>query len=150
MDDDYDVGTGAADEELSLPKATVTKLIHEMMPPDVVCAKETRDLIADCCVEFIHLISSEANEQCEKENKKTIAGEHVIKALQELGFGSYVPEVQEAFDEHNKSTKERIKGSQKKESKHTDEELAEMQAALFAQARARMNSRDISAEGGSG
>lgn len=31
--------------------------------------------------EFIHLISSEANEICEQESKKTIAPEHIIGAL---------------------------------------------------------------------
>lgn len=33
------------------------------------------------CPEFIHLISSEANEICEQESKKTIAPEHIISAL---------------------------------------------------------------------
>ena len=33
-------------------------------------------------LEFIHLLSSEANEICEKESKKTIAPEHIISALQ--------------------------------------------------------------------
>ncbi|TPX55316.1 hypothetical protein PhCBS80983_g05411 [Powellomyces hirtus] len=150
MDDDYETGGGAAEEDLSLPKATVAKLINEMMPPDIVCAKETRDLIAECCVEFIHLISSQANEQCEKEARKTIAGEHVIKALEELGFESYIPEVQEAYDDHLKTTKERIKGSQKKDTGLTPEELEEMQAALFAKARARMHSKDLTAEGAGG
>lgn len=71
-----------------------------------MCAKETRDLVIECCVgkhfstcipvscttskiahlsilfaEFIHLISSEANEICEQESKKTIAPEHIINAL---------------------------------------------------------------------
>ena len=32
-------------------------------------------------LEFIHLISSEANEICEQESKKTIAPEHIIAAL---------------------------------------------------------------------
>jgi hypothetical protein len=32
-------------------------------------------------LEFIHLISSEANEICELESKKTIAPEHIIGAL---------------------------------------------------------------------
>lgn len=31
--------------------------------------------------EFIHLISSEANEICEQDSKKTIAPEHIIGAL---------------------------------------------------------------------
>ncbi len=32
-------------------------------------------------VEFIHLISSEANEICTKENKKTIGPKHILEAL---------------------------------------------------------------------
>jgi hypothetical protein len=32
-------------------------------------------------LEFIHLISSEANEICEQDSKKTIAPEHIIGAL---------------------------------------------------------------------
>ncbi|KAI9139839.1 histone-fold-containing protein, partial [Paraphysoderma sedebokerense] len=80
-----------------------------MMPDDIACAKETRDLLMDCCVEFIHLISSEANEICEKESKKTIAAEHVISALQSLGFEGFVPEIQEVYREHKQSLKEREK-----------------------------------------
>jgi histone H3/H4 len=37
---------------------------------------------ADIFLEFIHLLSSEANEYCEKENKKTISAEHIVKSLQ--------------------------------------------------------------------
>lgn len=66
-------------------------------------SKESLQLILDCCIgswrystdsrlpkanrwllrrlEFIHLISSESNDVCEKESKKTISPEHVITAL---------------------------------------------------------------------
>jgi histone H3/H4 len=113
-------GPPPTDDDLSLPKATVAKMISgtsrqcmpqlhyllggythkELLPSDIVCAKETRDLVIECCVgehllslvslktsklthspEFIHLISSEANEICEQESKKTIAPEHIIAAL---------------------------------------------------------------------
>ena len=59
----------AVDDELSLPKATVSKMISgeshftagtgvypehfsatELLPNDVSCAKETRDLVIECCV----------------------------------------------------------------------------------------------------
>jgi hypothetical protein len=30
--------------------ATVQKLINEMMPDDIACAKDTRDLLIECCV----------------------------------------------------------------------------------------------------
>ena len=30
--------------------ATITKLLQEMLPADIVCSKETRDLLIDCSV----------------------------------------------------------------------------------------------------
>ncbi len=48
-------------------------------------ANDSRELILNCCTEFIHLISSEANEVCNQRNKKTINAEHVLEALDRLG-----------------------------------------------------------------
>jgi len=58
------------------------------MMAEVRLAGETRELLADCCTEFIQLVSSEANEICEKERRKTIMPEHILAALQALGFQS--------------------------------------------------------------
>lgn len=59
----------------------------------------------ECCVEFITLISSEANDISEKEAKKTIACEHVEKALRDLGFGEYISEVLAVAEEHKEALK---------------------------------------------
>lgn len=59
----------------------------------------------ECCVEFITLISSEANDISEKEAKKTIACEHVERALRDLGFGDYIPEVLAVAEEHKEQLK---------------------------------------------
>ena len=59
----------------------------------------------ECCVEFITLISSEANEISEKESKKTIACEHITKALEQLGFGEYVQDIMEVANEHKEALK---------------------------------------------
>lgn len=56
-------------------------------------------------MEFITLISSEANEISEKEAKKTIACDHITKALEQLGFSDYVPAVLEAAQEHKEVQK---------------------------------------------
>uniref|UniRef100_A0A1D1XUF1 Negative cofactor 2 complex subunit beta n=1 Tax=Anthurium amnicola TaxID=1678845 RepID=A0A1D1XUF1_9ARAE len=139
------IGNGGVDDELSLPKATVTKLITEMLPSDIACAKDTRDLLIDCCVEFIHLIASEANEICEKEAKKTIAAEHVITALQTLGFEDYLSEVQEVFKEHKKLQKDRDKKSSRLEnSGMTEEELLRQQEQLFEQSRLKYQAQQQS------
>ncbi|KAI0035583.1 histone-fold-containing protein [Vararia minispora EC-137] len=131
------------DDDLSLPKATVAKMISELLPPDVSCAKETRDLIIECCVEFIHLISSEANEICEQESKKTIAPEHIITALERLGFDTFKEEVQDVLKDHKQQVKhEREKKVSKfEQSGLTEEELLEQQQALFAASREKFQSQ---------
>ena len=68
-------------------------------------SKEARDLLIECCVEFITLVSSEANEISEKEAKKTIACDHITKALETLGFEEYVPAVLEAAAQHKETQK---------------------------------------------
>ena len=62
-------------------------------------------MLIECCVEFITLVSSEANEISEKEAKKTIACDHITKALEQLGFSDYVPAVLEAAQEHKEVQK---------------------------------------------
>jgi histone H3/H4 len=89
--------------------ATVQKIVTEILPQSsgVAFAKEARDLLIECCVEFITLVSSEANEISEKEAKKTIACDHITKALEQLGFSDYVPAVLEAAAEHKEVQKVR-------------------------------------------
>lgn len=91
-------------DDLSLPKATVQKIITEILQnePGVSFAKDTRDLLIECCVEFITLISSEANEIAENDSKKTIACEHVKAALEELGFKDYVQDILDVAADYKK------------------------------------------------
>ncbi|KAJ3506234.1 hypothetical protein NLJ89_g6986 [Agrocybe chaxingu] len=112
-------GGAVPDDDLSLPKATVAKMITE----------------------FIHLISSEANEICEQENKKTIAPEHIISALTRLGFTSFAPEVESVLKDHKQQQKDREKKVSKfEQSGLTEEELQAKQEELFAASLARYRS----------
>ncbi|KAK1758495.1 TATA-binding protein-associated phosphoprotein [Echria macrotheca] len=127
-------------DDLSLPKATVQKIVSEILPQSagIAFSKEARDLLIECCVEFITLVSSEANEISEKEAKKTIACDHITKALEQLGFSDYVPAVLEAAAEHKEVQKGREKKANKFEkSGMTLEELERLQAEQFAAAAAR-------------
>lgn len=64
-------------------------LPFDLQVPHIRVANESRELILNCCTEFIHLISSEANEICNQKNKKTISAEHVLDALDKLGFNDF-------------------------------------------------------------
>ncbi|KNZ49381.1 uncharacterized protein VP01_5055g2, partial [Puccinia sorghi] len=135
---------GAGGDEVGLPRATVNKLIsgdfnlasvlhilsvalftgyiplpliasREILPEDVICSKDTKDLVAECCKEFITLISSEANEICEKDAKKTISPEHITSALKvclplfslssQLGFDDFIDEVEDINRVHKAQAK---------------------------------------------
>ncbi|KAK1268049.1 Paired amphipathic helix protein Sin3-like 4 [Acorus gramineus] len=121
------------------PPATMCKIIKEMLPPDVRVARDTQDLLVECCVEFINLISSESNEVCCREDKKTIAPEHVLKALEVLGFGEYIEEVCAAYEQHKVETLDSPKGVKWSGAEMTEEEALAEQQRMFAEARARMN-----------
>eukprot|EP00835_Amoeboradix_gromovi_P002396 NODE_135_length_18075_cov_0.518413.p10 type:complete len:149 gc:universal NODE_135_length_18075_cov_0.518413:10999-11445(+) len=123
------------DGELRLPRATLDKLIKEFLPADIGCVKETRQVLMNCCIEFIHLVTSEANETCEKQGKKTINGEHIIAALQELGFEEFVNQVQETFEEFKNQNKSVWK---KPKQNLPDESLLEEQQRLFQQSKDKM------------
>ncbi|MCJ1392021.1 hypothetical protein MMC18_004888 [Xylographa bjoerkii] len=136
-------------DDLTLPKATIQKIITEILgdKSGLTFGKDARDLLIDCSVEFITLISSEANEIAEKESKKTIAAEHIDKALRELGFPEYVSEVLAVAGEH----KEQLKASTFNETREkktnklqdsglTDEQLLQQQQELFRSATEKYNS----------
>ena len=81
-------GSTGADEELTLPRAAMNKMIKEVMP-NVRVANEARELILQCSTDFIHLLSSEANEICDKQQKKTISPEHVLQGKHTISQGYF-------------------------------------------------------------
>jgi hypothetical protein len=120
-------------------------------------AKDSRDLLIECCVEFITLISSEANEIAEKDAKKTIACEHVKAALEELDFGDYVPAILDVAQDYKKQQQVCLhcnitmlpftnarQNREKKQTKieqsgMTEEELIRAQEELFKSATNKFN-----------
>lgn len=152
------------DDDLTIPRAAINKMIKETLP-NVRVANDARELVVNCCTEFIHLISSEANEICNKSDKKTISPEHVINgtccivnicticvlettnlrdcfhtaALESLGFGSYITEVKDVLQECKTVALKRRKASSRLENLGIpEEELLRQQQELFAKVRTMM------------
>ena len=57
--------------------------------------------------EFIQLVSSEANEFATKENKNTIHPDHVMRALQELGFQDFLTDINQTWEHYKEDAKSR-------------------------------------------
>ncbi|KAH8404373.1 hypothetical protein KR222_005802 [Zaprionus bogoriensis] len=125
----------AEDDELTLPRASINKIIKELVPA-VRVANESRELILNCCSEFIHLISSEANEVCNQRSKKTINAEHVLEALDRLGFRDYKQEAEAVLHDCKEVAAKRRRQSTRLENLGIpEEELLRQQQELFAKAR---------------
>ncbi|KAL4715104.1 hypothetical protein ACJJTC_012151 [Scirpophaga incertulas] len=123
------------EDELTLPRASINKMIKELVP-SVRVAFESRELILNCCTEFIHLISSEANEICNQSNKKTINAEHVLLALDRLGFNDYTLEAEAVLKDCKAVAAKRRRQSTRLENLGIpEEELLRQQQELFAKAR---------------
>lgn len=123
------------DDDLSIPRASLNKMIKEIIP-SVRVANDARELILNCCTEFIHLVSTEANDICNKQLKKTISPEHVLAALDSLGFGAYKEDATEVMKEAKEVAAKKRKGSSRLENLGIPvEELLRQQQELFAQAR---------------
>ena len=126
--------------DVALPKATVNKFANDVASSlDVRLTADTRDLIAECCTEFVQLLSSEANEICEKDNKKTITPEHVLRALQQLGLDRFHNDVQQEYERAKNDDRQRSRSASKRDRQKArnqdNEELMRQQAQLFAMAR---------------
>ena len=82
------------DDELTIPRVAMNKMVKELLP-NIRVANDARELILNCCTEFIHLISSESNDICNQQQKKTISAEHVLAALDKLGYGDFRKDAEE-------------------------------------------------------
>ncbi|GMM50342.1 negative cofactor 2 transcription regulator complex subunit [Starmerella bacillaris] len=126
-------------DDLSLPKATVQKIITEILPKDLSYSREARDALIECCVMFIMILSQVSNETAEHETKKTITSEHVIEALRQLDFPEYIEPIKRVVAEHKEGQKLRERKVTKLElTGRTEAELLEEQERLFASSRQRL------------
>ncbi|RWS25066.1 Dr1-like protein [Leptotrombidium deliense] len=127
------------EEELTIPRAAMNKLIKELVP-DIRVANETRELILNCCSEFIKQITTEANLICEEQQKKTMSAEHVIAAFDKLGLETYKIEAERVLND--------CKGKRRRQSTRLEhlgipeEELLRQQQELFAKAKREQELRD--------
>lgn len=129
------------EDDLSLPRAAVNKMIKEMIP-NIRISNDARELVLNCCTEFIHLIASESNEICNKQTKKTISPDHVIAALDSLGFHDYVKDVEGVYKQFKTQTQTRKMNNKMKNQGVSEEELLRQQQELFAKAREQQAQED--------
>ncbi|KAE9459036.1 hypothetical protein C3L33_09060, partial [Rhododendron williamsianum] len=127
--------------------ATMTKIIKEMLPPDVRVARDAQDLLIECCVGKNLVIASSAalilflyiNDIIRMALSSDLITFQMFLCMV-LGFGEYIEEVYAAYEQHKLETMDTLKsGKWTNVAEMTEEEALAEQQRMFAEARARMN-----------
>lgn len=130
------------DDDLCVPKSAMYKLIKELLP-QMRLSGDAKDLIVTSCNEFIHLLATEANLVCENQSKRLILPDHVLLALDNLGFGEYKNDCVEVMKQMQEEVDKRRRIKNKLDKPGIpQEELLRQQNLLFAEARKQQQMMD--------
>jgi len=88
--DGGDDGVDVREQDHLLPIANIGRIMKNGVPPSAKISKDAKETVQECVSEFISFVTSEANEKCVQEKRKTINGDDIIWALKNLGFDNYV------------------------------------------------------------
>ena len=100
-----------ADQERFLPIANINRIMKNALPSDTKISKEARECVQECVSEFIAFITCESCEITQVEKRKTINGEDVIKAMENLNFVQYL----DLVEFYNKRYKDILKKNEGKD-----------------------------------
>lgn len=83
-------GAVVREQDRFMPIANVIRIMRRVLPTHAKIADDAKETIQECVSEYISFITSEANERCQQEQRKTITAEDLLWAMSKLGFDDYV------------------------------------------------------------
>ena len=124
-------GEGREQDRL-LPVANIQRIMRRLLPADEKISKDAKEVLQEslsrrgvCFLytsprreltpstrrsEFVCFVTEEAAGRCAEEKRKTINGDDLIFALQNLGFEEYVPPLQSYLAQYRRVSKQKEKG----------------------------------------
>ncbi|MCO5615120.1 hypothetical protein L7F22_069409 [Adiantum nelumboides] len=78
------------EQDRLMPVANVIRMMRKVLPAHAKIADDAKDTIQECVSEFISFITSEANDRCQREQRRTITAEDIMWAMFKLGFDDYI------------------------------------------------------------
>ncbi|KAK6917883.1 Transcription factor CBF/NF-Y/archaeal histone domain [Dillenia turbinata] len=78
------------EQDRFMPIANVIRIMRKVLPPHAKISDDAKETIQECVSEYISFITGEANERCQREQRKTISAEDVVWAMSRLGFDDYI------------------------------------------------------------
>lgn len=95
------------EQDRFLPIANIAKIMKKAIPVNTQgkIAKDARECVQECVSEFISFITSEASERCANEKRKTMNGEDILWAMQNLGFDNYIEPLKIFLQKYREASK---------------------------------------------
>ncbi|OEL38379.1 Nuclear transcription factor Y subunit B-6 [Dichanthelium oligosanthes] len=78
------------EQDRLMPIANVIRIMRRVLPAHAKISDDAKETIQECVSEYISFITGEANERCQREQRKTITAEDVLWAMSRLGFDDYI------------------------------------------------------------
>ncbi|CAI0374097.1 unnamed protein product, partial [Linum tenue] len=78
------------EQDQYMPIANVIRIMRRILPAHAKISDDAKETIQECVSEYISFVTGEANERCQREQRKTVTADDVIWAMGKLGFDSYV------------------------------------------------------------
>uniref|UniRef100_A0A803NYL4 Transcription factor CBF/NF-Y/archaeal histone domain-containing protein n=1 Tax=Cannabis sativa TaxID=3483 RepID=A0A803NYL4_CANSA len=69
------------EQDRFMPIANVIRIMRKILPPHAKISDDAKETIQECVSEYISFITGEANERCQREQRKTITAEDVLWAM---------------------------------------------------------------------
>ncbi|OIW01890.1 hypothetical protein TanjilG_31072 [Lupinus angustifolius] len=81
---------GVREQDQYMPIANVIRIMRRILPTHAKISDDAKETIQECVSEYISFITAEANDRCQREQRKTVTAEDVLFAMGKLGFDDYV------------------------------------------------------------
>merc|ERR1712029_1006409 len=120
----YQIKMAERPEDLNLPSSVVSRIIKEALPPSVKVSKEAQAAVAKAASVFVLYATSCANNVALKSHRKTIHGNDVIKAMDDMEFEKFIKPLENSLDcwKESQQKKKRDAKKEEEEQKNGDED----------------------------
>ncbi|KAL3503629.1 hypothetical protein ACH5RR_038078 [Cinchona calisaya] len=78
------------DPDQLMPITNILRIMKRGLPHNAKVSEDATSILQECVSEYISFITSEANERCHCELRKTITAEDILYAHAKLGFEDYI------------------------------------------------------------
>nr|XP_043620323.1 nuclear transcription factor Y subunit B-6-like [Erigeron canadensis] len=78
------------EQDRLMPIANVIRIMRRILPPHAKISDDAKETVQECVSEYISFVTGEANDRCQREQRKTITAEDILWAMSKLGFDDYI------------------------------------------------------------